>query len=167
MNKKKGNLIFTSLRALVAVVLIFAVCTCAVACTGTVDSEGVAHLVLVNGDECKQFDVELSELEGASGAIALLDYLKSMEKIDYLAQEGAYGAYLGEVKTADGALVLKNDALAGKYISIYTSVAEDMDVSEYKSTVEYEGVTLTSSGVGISTMSVKDGSYIYITLISY
>ena len=56
---------------------------------------------------------------------------------------------------------------AGEFIYLYTSVAKDFDVSEYASTVEYQGKTLTSSGVGVSSMSVEDGAIIYITIIKY
>ena len=54
-----------------------------------------------------------------------------------------------------------------RYIYLYTSVEEDFDVSEYKSTVEYKGQTLTSAGVGAKDMHVKDGAVIYIGTITF
>ena len=44
---------------------------------------------------------------------------------------------------------------------------KDFDVSEYATTVDYDGKTLTNSGVGVSQMSVKEGCTILITTISF
>ena len=53
------------------------------------------------------------------------------------------------------------------YIYIFTSVEKDFDVSEYATTTKYNGVTLTSAGIGAKDMTITDGAIIYIGTISY
>ena len=72
----------------------------------------------------------------------------------------------------DGTMVskignLENDYTNGVYIYLYTSVAADQDVSSYATTKEYNGMTLVSSGVGLSDMSAPDGAVIYVGTIFY
>ena len=62
---------------------------------------------------------------------------------------------------------LENNDETWEYIYLYTSVAQDVDVSEYATTVEYKGQTLTSSGVGASDMHLEDGAIIYIGTIIF
>ena len=76
---------------------------------------------------------------------------------EYEADETAYGAYLTKVGS------IANDSSKGKYVYVWTSVEEDFDTSAYALTVEYKGQTLTSSGLGISGMSVHDGAIIYVS----
>lgn len=156
------------IKGLLSLVLIAALLVCVAACGGEVDPEGVATLVIVNGEDSASYEVGLSNLpEGAKGAISLLDYLKAEGKLDYASEDSGYGAYLTSVSDNEGKVSVANDAASGTYIYIYTSVEGDADVSEYKTEVEWEGKTLTSSGVGLSQMSVTDGAVIYITVIKY
>ena len=91
--------------------------------------------------------------------MAVLEYLKNNNNLTYTSQESAYGAYLTQVNS------LKEEN--GNYIYLYTDVEKDFDVSEYATTVDYDGKTLTNSGVGVSQMSVKEGCTILITTISF
>ncbi|MDE7079495.1 MAG: hypothetical protein K2O95_05210, partial [Clostridia bacterium] len=79
--------------------------------------------------------------------------------LTYSAQDSAYGAYLTAV----------NDISEGNgvYITLYTDVESDIDVSEDATTLVYKEKTLTSSGVGLSLMNVKSGCTIVITTFSY
>lgn len=115
-----------------------------------------ATLVLET-DPKTEFEIDLNKVEITNGLFSVLDYLKAEGKLDYKATAG----YLDKVGS------LENNATTGQYIYIYTSVAADADVSQYATTVEYNGQTLTSSGVGASDMHIEDGTVIYIGLISW
>lgn len=124
---------------------------------GKVDPNGYATVVVATSpDGYEEFSVPLSKVNGENGALGLLDYLKEEGEIDYEAEDGPFGKHLTRVGD------VKNDTAAGKYIYIWTSVESDFDVSEYKNTIEHNGKSLTSAGVGICAMSVPDGAVIYI-----
>ena len=134
---------------------------CLVSCgTGEIDAEGTVTVVIFD-TEATEYTVSLDSLSDGEGLIPLLDYLKAEEGVDYTATDAGYGAYLTSLGT------LKENATEGKYLYVYTSVEADFDVSAYAKTVEYDGKTLTSSGVGISEMSLTDGAVIYFTYITY
>ena len=71
------------------------------------------------------------------------------------------GGFINEVGT------LKNDAAANAYIMIYTSVEKDFDVSQYATTTDYKGVTLTSSGFGFKEMHVEEGAIILFKVVKF
>ncbi|MGN0789824.1 MAG: hypothetical protein ACI4MY_07775 [Christensenellales bacterium] len=150
----------------VAIVLIIALALvmCAVACQPTPEppTAGQATIVIAPLEgEATEYTVDLSDIAEGGGVMAILDYLQDNDGLDYASEDGGYGAYL--TKVGD----LQQNYATGEYIYIYTSVAKDADVSQYASTVEYKGQTLTSSGVGVSSMTVEDGAIIYITIIKY
>lgn len=119
-------------------------------------------LVLLNGDYVQEFTVTLSELPATSkGVIAVLDLLQSQEKLTYEAQDSAYGKFLTRVGE------LRQDEAAGTYLSLYTTVEKDKDVSAYATTLTYKDVTLTSSGVGAESMTMEKDCIVVITLFSY
>lgn len=131
------------------------------ACGGTQnDAEGTIRLVIFD-ESAVEYTIDLSELGEGDGLIPALDYLAENEGVSYTATDGGYGAYLTSLGT------LRESAAEGKYLYVYTSVESDFDVSAYAMTVEYDGLTLTSSGVGISEMSLTDGAVIYVTYIVY
>ena len=131
------------------------------ACGGTQnDTEGTIRLVIFD-ESAVEYTVDLSELGEGDGLIPALDYLAENKGVSYTATDGGFGAYLTALGT------LKESAAEGKYLYVYTSVEADFDVSAYAMTVEYDGVTLTSSGVGISEMTLTDGAVIYVTYIVY
>lgn len=113
--------------------------------------------VVVAGKEIKEFEVSLDGLDTRRGLVALLDKLKENGEIDYGITD-TYLDFVGEVK---------NDYEKSEFIFIYTSVEKDFDVSEMKSTIEYEGKELTSSGVGALDMTIEDGAVYYITTIKW
>lgn len=155
--KRKGkNKMKTSIYKILTLILALAMAISLVCCDKESEESGSMTLV-VAGDETQEFTVELSELEITEGLVSVLDYLKSEGKLDY----AITGGYLDSVGG------LANNALTGEYIYIYTSVAADMDVSQYATTVEYEGQSLTSSGVGANEMHIEDGCVIYIGYITW
>ena len=113
--------------------------------------------VVVAGKEIKEFEVSLDGLDTDRGLVALLDKLKENGEIDYRITD-TYLDFVGEVK---------NDYAKSEFIFVYTSVEKDFDVSEMKSTIEYEGKELTSSGVGALDMTIEDGAVYYITTIKW
>lgn len=133
-----------------------------VACTDPNALEGTMTLVLLNGENAQEFSVDLSNFTTESnGLIAVLDLLQSQEKLTYEAQDSAYGKFLTRVGE------LRQDEAAGTYLSLYTTVEKDKDVSAYATTLTYKDVTLTSSGVGAESMTLQDGCTIIITLFRY
>ena len=150
-----------SLRLLALAVAIAIALLSVTACGGTQnDTEGTIRLVIFD-ESAVVYTIDLSELGEGDGLIPALDYLAENEGVSYTATDGGFGAYL----TALGSL--KESAAEGKYLYVYTSVEADFDVSAYAMTVDYAGLTLTSSGVGISRMTLTDGAVIYITYIVY
>ena len=132
------------------------------ACGGTDNSGKTGSIRFVIFDtSAVEYVVDLSSLGEGKGLMPVLDYLAENEGVSYTATDGGYGAYLTSLGT------LRESAAEGKYLYVYTSVESDFDVSAYAKTVDYAGVTLKSSGVGISEMSLTDGAVIYVTYITY
>ncbi|HBK01405.1 MAG TPA: hypothetical protein DDY77_00030 [Clostridiales bacterium] len=128
-------------------------------------SEGVA-MVVIASEEMLEYEVNLADVKDGESAFSLLQYLEKTENLtlDYT-YSSMYGPMLtavGDASDASGKKMLSQNKLpAGTYIYIYTSVEKDFATSYIKK-VEYKGKTLTSSGVGIGSMSVVDGAIIYI-----
>ena len=124
------------------------------ACNGS-DPEGEVTLV-VAGDVTEVFTVGISEIEGEKNVLTLVEYLNNKGLLDYKTDATGFFTEIGSVK---------QNADEGKYVGIWTSVEEDFDVSQYATTKEYKGKTLTSSGVGAKDMTLKDGAIIYFSYI--
>ena len=151
---KKFNIAW--LRA-VALALALVICLAGLcACGGSSDNEGSVTVVVASGGVENEYTVDLADLEITEGALTVLKYLEQTEGIEVVMKDGIYGAYLTKVGIAEA------DDATGAYVAIYTSVASDFDVSAYAKTIDYKGTSLTTSGLGISSMSVKDGAVIYI-----
>ncbi len=144
------------MKKLLSTLLIFTLTLFSLVACNPSDTEGSVTLVL--GTETpKEYTVELEKLGEGDGIIPLLDYLKENEGVDY----SITGTYLNSVGE------IKNDYASGTYIYIYTSVERDFDVSEYSQSIEYDGKTLTSSGVGATKMTLTDGAVIYVGKITW
>lgn len=126
------------------------------ACGGESDDEGTVTVVVSADGVTNEYTVDIGEVEITEGALSVLKYLEIKEGLEIVMTDGIYGAYLTKVGIAEA------DDSTGAYVAIYTNVEADFDVSAYATTIEYEGVSLTSSGLGISLMTVKDGGVIYI-----
>ena len=113
--------------------------------------------IVIEGDPATEYRVNLDKVTGMNGLLAVLEYLKTEKSLTYVAESG----FLTEVGS------VKQDATAGKYVYIWTSVEKDFDVSAYASTKTYGELTLTSSGVGATDMTMTDGATIYIGLYSW
>lgn len=122
------------------------------------NSQGTMTLVLLNGDDAKEYTVDLSKIPSDSnqtGLMAVLDYLQSDGQLTY-AEEGGLLTQVG---------ILTDQRVDGKYIYIYTDVETDFDVSAYAVQITYKEKSYTNSGFGASQMSIKDGCTIVITYL--
>ena len=119
---------------------------------------GASFTLVISGEVDTEYKVPLEKVTVTEGLISVLNYLEGVGALDY--EMGASGMIesVGE---------LSNDAASGKWIYIYTTVEEDIDVSEYATTVEYDGLTITSAGVGASSLKIVDGATVVIGLITY
>lgn len=138
----------------VIVALVFALVGCI---EPTADTEG--KMTVVVGETA--YTVELSEVTVNNGLLSILEYLKETQGLVYETRSDSYGTMI--IKANE----LEENSATGTYIYIYTSVTKDYDVSEYATTKEYNGTTLTNSGVGASLMSIEKDSIILITTIVF
>ncbi len=162
---KRTNRIISVLALALIMALSFTACA-----SGNVADSGTATLAVENRDGTyTTYDVDLSKLEKRDeGAISLLEYVASLEgsSLYYNVQwGGGYGAYITSIGSLTPA------ASSTEYISLYTSEECDFGVPvELMPTVptaEYNGETLTYSGVGLSSMHINDGTVILFRLESY
>ena len=151
---KKQRKMKTKVCKILAFVIAFAMALTLGACNNESDSSGEMTLV-VAGDSITKYEVNLDDVEITEGLVSVLKYLEEKEGLEY----EIAGTYLNKVGEVENNAA---NAAEGKYLYIYTSVQSDIDVSQFASTVEYEGETLTSSGVGASEMRIEDGCVIYI-----
>lgn len=144
--------------ALAAVFTVFAGCG-----NGEEKPISGAATVVIQGEETTKYAIDLKKAQMTTKNTAwdLLVYLKDTQSLHYKTETSVYGEYLAEIGE------LKQDEAQGKYISIYTSVEKDFATFEPIATVEYDGKTLTASGVGISSMSIERDCVIYFTVITY
>ncbi len=137
-----------------------------VSCGGVADSgTALVRIGAPNSEgvyEYTDYAVELSRLGDKSlGAVSLLDYIKEEnDGFDYSITEGLYGAYIESV----GGLLPSSGK--GEYIAIYTSEKADATTG-MDEPVTIDGSIYYYSGVGISSMTVNDGTVILLRLESY
>lgn len=149
-----------TLCILLAVVLVFTA-TVAVACAEDKDPSSGADVfgaddemrLVIAYDEPEE---KVLPLSGLSRDISLMELFDECG-IEYTAADG----FLYSVED------LSPDGANGEYIYIYTSVENDFDTSANAEEIEYDGVTLVSSGVGAADMTVEAGAVIYIGTIIY
>ena len=144
----------TKIYKIVALITVIVMMLALSACNNDSDSAGEMTLVIA-GDSITKYEVDLDDVEITEGLVSVLKHLNKEEGLEYEIS-GTYLNKVGEVENNAA------NAAEGKYLYIYTSVAEDIDVSQFAETVEYEGKTLTSSGVGATEMHIDDGCVIYI-----
>ena len=147
----------TFTRTLALLLALTLVCLVFVACNREEKSETGFCTIVLEGDPAVEYRVNLDKVTGTDGLLSALDYLKETEGLTYSADAG----FLTEVGS------IKQDATAGKYVYIWTSVEKDFDVSAYASTKSYGDATLTSTGVGAKDMTLTDGAIIYIGIYTW
>ncbi len=123
----------------------------------TVEESGVVTVVIMN-EAPLVFKLQLDEIDLSQGALSLMLYLKEKEGLTVEYEEGQLGAYftrIGDIMSDDNG-----------YLSIFTSHEKDWDVTEYCITKDYNGITVKTSAVGISSMSVLDGMVLYFAYVN-
>lgn len=154
------NKILAMLLTVVIAVLAFGSCSYIF---GDVAEQGDVTVVIENADGT--YDVYKTYLENVEnkkeGAKGVVENLRDREKspLHLEMTDGGYGAYV----TAIGSI--KENGAEGKYVMVYTSLSADS--YEGAPTVEYEVNKLYQSGVGLSGMTVKEGTVILFRLESY
>ena len=143
------------IRVILALFVAAAMLLCAVGCAESNNSGTIT--VVVAEETPLEYTVSLDKIEGSKGVVSVLEYLNTEKGLAFEMS----GTMINKVGS------LENNDETWEYIYLYTSVAQDVDVSEYATTVEYKGQTLTSSGVGASDMHLEDGAIIYIGTIIF
>ncbi len=142
-----------------ALLLLIAVMLFGVACGSEKNDENLfgenesMRLVIAYADKPEEITLELEGIKKDISLIGLLDN----KDIPYTATDG----FLYSVKD------FAPDPSKGEYIYIYTSVESDFDVSDNATRVEYDSVSLTSSGFGADKMSIENGCIIYIGMTKW
>lgn len=128
---------------------------------GNVAEEGTVRIVIDSGESQTVYEASLSDIEKKDSALDILNYFKENRglALDYV--ESIYGGYIGSIGG------LTPDAQNNEYISIYTTEECDFGVAPFDTKLEYRDMTLTASGVGISSMTVRDGTVILFRIESY
>ncbi len=158
-------------KKLLTLILALFVLTAALVSCGRVEDSGTATVVVEtseNGEtNYEVYYIDLSELKNKDeGALSLINHLLSDTDSGFVCdiQDAGYGAYVNSVST------LVPDTTS-EYIAIYTSEKTDFAVpSEWQPTVptvKYGDMILTYSGVGLSSMTVKDGTVILLRLETF
>lgn len=126
---------------------------------GTTLPQSATMKLVLDADSPISYTVELDKVETDKGVISILEYLKNEKGLEYESDDSGYGAFLTKVGHLEQS--------GNTYIYLYTSVEEDMDVSEYATTMDFVGTTLYSSGVGASEMTIEPNCIIYIGTVTY
>lgn len=141
---------------ILALIMILVICfSCSCTLFGGVSDEGSISVVVENADGSYDiFEADLGKVENKSeGVKGVLEYLSAADDKLYVNMtDGGYGAYVSAIGN------IAESPADGAYVMIYTSFSTDS--YEGGPTVNYNGMTLYQAGVGISGMSVADGTVI-------
>lgn len=143
--------ILASILTLVFVVAFFG-------CSRTQNVSGSCKIVIMS-ETATEYTVNLSDITISDGVLSILNYLKENENLALEYQTDVYGAYITKV----GELTPSGN----QYICVYTSVEKDFDVGSYAKSITYEGVNLTSAGVGVLQLTVENNAVYYFDLSSF
>ena len=149
-----------NIKKIALCLLVFAlVCsTClAVACVKpTADTEG--NITVVIGDAA--YTIDLAKVTDIKNFDSVLDYLKSTQNIVLEYSTSEYGRFYTKIGTVSP--VEKND-----FVCLYTTVKKDFATWENYFTYDYNGIKLTQSGVGSSSMSIEKGATYAVEIAVY
>ena len=153
------------MKKTIALSLILALLICSLAsCSlfGSVAEAGDVTVVIETEDgKYEVYKTYLEDVENKSeGVVGVLEHLKSREDnpLPLDMADSTYGKYIYGIGSRE------EDLSAKKYVMVYTSLEKDFGTWDGVGTLEYEGVSLKSAGVGISSMSVEAGIIILFRL---
>ena len=150
------NRILALLLALV--IALFALTSCDIL-FGDVADEGNVTVAVENTDGTYDvFKINLDKVENKNeGAKGIIEHLNQENDKFYVEMvDSTYGAYVSAIGN------IKESYEDKMYVIVYTSVAKD--TYEGAPTVQYDGVTLYQAGVGLSGMTVEEGTIILFRL---
>ena len=158
-----GKIITLTLSLLLALSIL---ASCGLLPGPTVDGESATVVLDLGDGEYKTYEIKLADVADLTkGAYSLLLHLNENEGLALDAPDSTYGVYINSV----GELV--PDLARNEYVAIYTSVEKDFAVPTADfptvSEVVYNGRTLKSAGVGLSSMSVTDGAVILFRIETF
>lgn len=150
------NRILALLLALV--IALFALTSCDIL-FGDVADKGNVTVVVENADGSydvfkTNLDAVENKKEGAKGVIEHIDGTNDKFYLEMV--DSTYGAYVSAIGS------IKESYADKMYVIVYTSVAAD--TYDGAPTLQYEGVTLYQAGVGLSGMTVEEGTVILFRL---
>lgn len=163
MNKKRITAVLLTLVLALALAFAFAACTDDTLPPAA--QEGTFRILLAPASgEADVYTVDIAKLErkGESSVYDALVYLVDNEGLEMTGTSSAeYGYMISTVGK------LTPDSSKGEWISILTSVDRYQDKeSVYAVNREYDGVTVWSSTVGVSSHRVEKDCVIYITILT-
>lgn len=153
------------MKKTLALLLTLALLVCSLAsCSlfGSVADEGDVTVVIEAEDgSYTVYKTYLEDVEKKDeGVVGVLEHLskRANNPLKLNMTDSQYGKYI------HGIGGIEEDLTAKKYVMVYTSLEKDFGTWDGVVTLEYEGVTLKSAGVGISSMSVESGTVVLFRL---
>ena len=162
---KKGQKMKKIISLMLSLVVAFTLASCEYAGVlgGDVANQGDVTVIVESSDGTYEvYKTYLENVENKNdGGLGILENLEAREEnpLNLKLENGAYGAFIEEIGS------IKQNELNGEYIMFYTSLESDSYLGA--PSVEYEGVTLYQSGVGINSITVEPGSVILFRLEKY
>ena len=153
------------MKKILSLIIIVVMAVGLVSCSGILGERGDVTFVIENRDG--SYEVYKAYLEDVTnkdeGVYGVLQLLTSREKNPLAADivDSSYGAYINSIGS------LTPDAAKNEYVSIYTSLEKDFSTWEPVGVKEYEGMTLKSSGVGLTSMSAEKGTVVLFCIEVY
>ena len=131
--------------------------------------------------DAAEIETDLKGFTDKNTVMDVIEKLVAEQKMCYMGSNGVYGVmltalgvpvestYEGEISLVDNYILYPRGS---EFITVLTSVEKDqLEVqpgSQFPPLeVEYDGVTVISSMLGVSSMSVCDGAVIYFTIDVY
>ena len=153
------------MKRITALILVIAWLFCLASCAGTLGEQGDVSIVIENRDgSYTVYKVYLEEVTNRDeGVYGVLQHFMERENNPLTADivDSTYGAYVNAIGS------LTPDTSKNEYVSLYTSLEKDFGTGDYVSELEYEGITLKTSGVGFTSMSAEVGTIILCRIESY
>lgn len=159
MNKKR--ILAVMLTLVLVLSLVFAIAACTDDTKTPEANEGTFRVVLMPKEgEAQEYTVDIALLEGQLNGEAAIMQLVGNHGVSVTWEDSSYGKYFSAIGCVQ-------PTEANEYVRLFTSVEKDKGVDAYATTIEYDGVSLTSSGVGISLMTVEKDCIILIKVDKY
>ena len=162
IQKKKRR---QKMKKILSLILVLVMLISLVSCAGTLGERGDVSIVIENLDGTYTvYKAYLEDVENRNeGTFGVIQHLMEREKNPLSADivNSEYGAYVNAIGS------LTPDTAAGEFVSVYTSLEKDFGTWDGVGTVDYEGKTLTASGVGLTSMSAEKDTVVLFRIEVY